>query len=262
MQTLGDPSQPGLVFLHGFLGRGADWLPIASAFADRYNCILPDLPGHGANITLAPETPLDYAFFAQDLLAALPDSRPIHLLGYSMGGRAALYFALRYPERVQTLILESVNPGISDPVARVERARLDDAWAAKIRAHGLPAFIDEWYSQPLFRSLHRQPELLAQIKTARCQNNPGWVAKVIAELSPGRQPWLGSRLDEIKIPTLLLAGKLDEKYAAALPGFAAQIRGARAALVPFAGHTIHAERVERFVAICRAFLSVTLRSMS
>lgn len=252
--TLGSPNLPPLVFLHGFLGRGADWLPIARAFADRYHCLLPDLPGHGANLALPLDTPLNYSLLAEGLSATLPDSRPVTLLGYSMGGRIALYFALRYPERVQTLILESTSPGLQSLSARTERARIDDLWAEKILLNGLPVFVDEWYRLPLFRSLQRQPALLETIKQQRRQNHPEWMAKIISELSPGRQPYLGKDLSKLFVPTLLLAGRLDEKYTAALPGFAAAIPQARALKIPFAGHTLHAERTERFIRILRAFL--------
>ena len=192
--TLGSPIHPPLVFLHGFLGRGRDWLPVAQAFADRFYCILPDLPGHGENTGFPLEKPLSYDVFVDDLAATLPsppaplpggeDGRKINLVGYSMGGRTALYFALKYPELVQTLILESTSPGIEAEPARLERCKLDDRWAGVIRANGISAFVEEWYNIPLFRSLHRQPELLERVKAARRENSSAWMAKVITELSP------------------------------------------------------------------------------
>lgn len=255
MLTIGHPSAPPLVFLHGFLGRGADWLPIARTFAGRYYCILPDLPGHGSNITFPLGTVLNYEFLVQDLIDNLPTKRPITLVGYSLGGRTALYFALNHPERVRTLILEGTNPGLEDPIARQERTQSDDAWSDQIRTRGLPTFVDKWYNQPLFHSLHHHPTLLEQFKTTRRENDPRWMAKVISELSPGRMPWLGDRLGEIKIPTLLLAGSLDEKYASCLHDLSAKIQGSMAWKVPMAGHSIHTERPGRFNAICHAFLS-------
>jgi len=251
--TLGSPSHPPLVFLHGFLGRGRDWLPVAETFKDRFYCILPDLPGHGENTDFPFETQLDYDFFVDDLIATLGEFRKINLIGYSMGGRTALYFALKYPERVQTLVLESTSPGIEPEHARLERCTLDDRWAEKIRANGMAAFVEEWYNIPLFRSLHGQPELLDRIKAARCENSSAWMAKVIAELSPGRVPYLGNQLSELKMPLLLLAGGLDEKYASGLEGFGAAIPSSVASVVPDAGHTVHAERPREFIRLLEKF---------
>lgn len=254
---LGNPRLPRLVFLHGFLGRGADWEPIAATFADRYHCILPDLPGHGANTHLPLKIPLSYESLAQGLQTTLAGGgrRPVVLAGYSLGGRIALYTSLRFPDFVRALILESTSPGIADPAARQERARADGRRAEDISSFGMRAFVDDWYRQPLFHSLQHRPALLERLRRSRQDNDPTWMAKVIRELSPGRQPFLGKRLSELHLPTLLLAGRLDEKYAVVLREMALQIPQARGLVVPRAGHTIHAERPVRFRRILAAFLS-------
>ncbi|HSH03608.1 MAG TPA: alpha/beta fold hydrolase, partial [Anaerolineae bacterium] len=45
----------------------------------------------------------------------------INLLGYSMGGRLALYLAIHYPHRINTLILESSSPGLPTPTEQTAR---------------------------------------------------------------------------------------------------------------------------------------------
>ena len=45
--TLGNPSLPRIVFLHGFLGSGSDWLPVTRELQNDYCCLMVDLPGHG-----------------------------------------------------------------------------------------------------------------------------------------------------------------------------------------------------------------------
>lgn len=259
---LGDPRLPRLVFLHGFLGRGADWEPVAATLAGRYHCILPDLPGHGANTHLPLEIPLSYESVAQGLQTTLADGdrRPVILAGYSLGGRIALYASLRFPDFVRALVLESTSPGIADPAARQERVRADERRAEDIASFGMRAFIDDWYRQPLFRSFQHRPALLEQIRQSRQDNDPTWMAKVIRELSPGCQPFLGDRLSELNIPTLLLAGSLDEKYAVALREMVIRIPRARGLVLPRAGHTIHAERPVRFSQILAAFLSCCVES--
>ena len=49
----------------------------------------------------------------------------INLMGYSMGGRLALAFAMKYPHFINSLVLESASPGISNDQERQERFRHD-----------------------------------------------------------------------------------------------------------------------------------------
>ncbi len=104
-----------LLLLHGFTGSGTNWAAQVSFFADYFRVVTIDLLGHGA--TNAPTDPARYAIDRQaaDILGIL-DSLEVeraHLLGYSMGGRLALYTALAYPQRIERLILESASPGLA-----------------------------------------------------------------------------------------------------------------------------------------------------
>jgi len=251
----GSPEHPPLIFLHGFLGAGRDWLPIAQALSPEYCCVLVDLPGHGRHLDVSLETPFSLASWAEGLARTL-DVLPwpqVTAVGYSMGGRLALYAALAYPERFTALVLESANPGLVDPAARAARARLDARRAAEILAQGLPAFLERWYAMPLFHTLHRAPERLAALQAARAHNHPASVARVIRDLSPGLQPALWSCLGALVLPVLLLAGEDDQPYAAIIREMGAAIPHARVRLAPQAGHNIHWERPPWFVAALRDF---------
>lgn len=255
-RMVGDPDLPRLVFLHGFLGRGADWESIAAGLADRYCCVLPDLPGHGANTSLPVDTTLGYESMSRglsDMLASL-GPEPVGLVGYSLGGRIALYSALRYPRLARALVLESANPGIAEPEARRQRLAADGRQAERIRAEGLRGFVKGWYDQALFQSLRERPALLEELRRAKLENDPTWMEKVLCELSPGCQPYLGERWQELHIPVLLLSGALDEKYSALARAAASSNPGLQARIVPRAGHIIHAERPARFGQILGAFL--------
>src|SRR5215813_1603481 len=88
----GDP----LVLLHGFTGSAATWKSHAEAFARRFQVIAVDLHGHG--LSDSPADPQRYSIehCAEDLLAILDHFgyQRVNLLGYSMGGRVALHFAV------------------------------------------------------------------------------------------------------------------------------------------------------------------------
>lgn len=255
--TLGPPSLPPLCFLHGFLGAGKDWAWVAEAFQDDFYCLLPDLPGHGQNPL--PETlPLHFDTLNQELLAHMDTLglSKIHLVGYSMGGRAALYFAVHHPERVASLTLESASPGITDPEERRARAAEDDRRADALLSGGIESFVEHWYTLPLFRSLENHPEVRAQIIARRKANHPAWVAQVVRDLSPGRQPAVWDQLPRLEMPVLLLVGALDEKYVAVNQQMAARLPSARLEIVPGAGHTVHLEQPAQFISSLRGFLAL------
>jgi len=101
-----------LVMLHGLGATKISFLPTVAALADRYRTIAVDLPGFGdSGKPLG--APYDPAFFADSILSFLDalGLERVHLLGHSMGGRAALEVAFDHPERVAGLIL--VTPSLA-----------------------------------------------------------------------------------------------------------------------------------------------------
>ncbi len=254
---LGNPKNPPLVFLHGFLGSGKSWVNIAESFSENYFCILPDLPGHGENINLDIYSPLNFDVLTEWLLRLLDEipAPKIHLTGYSLGGRAALTFACRYPERILTLTLESASPGIIDSNERARRNDEDSSRAESILKDGMSAFIEKWYRMPLFASLNSQPEKLSAIKEAASRNDPRWMAKVIRELSPGLQTPLWDSLSKLSFPVLLIAGGKDEKYVQVIHKMTERIPSAQKNIVPEAGHNVHAEQPEIYISLLSEFLS-------
>ncbi|MBI5353565.1 MAG: 2-succinyl-6-hydroxy-2,4-cyclohexadiene-1-carboxylate synthase [Chloroflexi bacterium] len=258
---IGNPKNPPLVFLHGFLGSGKSWRDIAETFSENYFCILPDLPGHGENTKLDLNSTINFDYLT-NWLSQLLDEIPapkIHLIGYSLGGRAALTFACRYPERILSLTLESASPGIVDLDERTHRIDEDSARAESILKDGMSAFVDKWYRMPLFASLNSNPEKLSAIKEAASRNDPRWMAKVIRELSPGLQTPLWDSLAKLSFPILLIAGEKDEKYVQVIKKMSERIPSAQKNIVSEAGHNVHAEQPEKYIELIR---SATLRSVS
>jgi len=118
----GRQQEPAVLFLHGFMGSSADWTGVTAALADACHSLAVDLPGHGASTGLAD------AFYTMEgaakALLDLLDGRGIErcaVVGYSMGGRLALYFAMRFPERCRALFLESASPGLATAQERTAR---------------------------------------------------------------------------------------------------------------------------------------------
>ncbi|MBM3179613.1 MAG: 2-succinyl-6-hydroxy-2,4-cyclohexadiene-1-carboxylate synthase [Chloroflexi bacterium] len=256
--SLGNPKNPPLVLLHGFLGSGKSWLNIAHSFSENYFCIMPDLPGHGDNTQIDITAPLNFDILTEwlsHLLDQIPVSE-IHLVGYSLGGRTALYFACRYPKRILTLTLESASPGIVDKSERARRLAEDTARTESIMKDGMSAFVEKWYRMPLFASLSTHPQKISAIKESAKSNRPDWMAKVIRELSPGTQQPLWNSLSTLSFPVLLITGEKDEKYAHVVRKMAEHISNCSHVIVQEAGHNVHAEQTKEYISLVQKFLQI------
>lgn len=143
-----------VVFLHGFTGSTNTWKKIVSLLPSNIRCIAVDLIGHGK--TAAPTTVEFYSMaFQVELLHELFQQLKLDtftLVGYSMGGRVALSYAVRYPSRIEHLLLESASPGLVEEQQRTTRKQADDTLAEKILANGIESFVNKWENIPLFAS--------------------------------------------------------------------------------------------------------------
>ncbi len=91
-----------ILFLHGFMGNGADWQPVIENLPDSYCSLAPDLPGHGSNLKNNWPEGFIFSAWKEELVSVLRRHHiaSCHVVGYSMGGRLALYLALHQPEIV------------------------------------------------------------------------------------------------------------------------------------------------------------------
>ncbi|MCS7276103.1 MAG: 2-succinyl-6-hydroxy-2,4-cyclohexadiene-1-carboxylate synthase [Dehalococcoidia bacterium] len=247
---------PAVLLLHGFTGSVETWLPFLSRWQG-FRTVAVDLLGHGRSD--APADPSRYAFprCVSDLVAlldALGIGR-VAVVGYSLGGRLALHLALALGERLWALVLESASPGIVDPRQRAARVRRDDSLAEQLLQEGLEAFVRLWEAQPLFASQSRLPATVRErLRRQRLSHSPVGLAAALRGMSVGRQEPLWRRLSEVRAPTLVIVGALDERYCDIGRRMAASLPRGELAVVPGAGHTVHLERPRRFASIVRDFL--------
>ena len=235
------------MLLHGFSGSAANWAPIAPELQNKYQVLMPDLLGHGQ--TESPADPVRYQieYAARDLIALL-DALTIprvHLVGYSMGGRLALFTALTYPTRIATLVLESVSPGLATAAERSARIRDDEALATRIEREGIAWFTAYWEGLPLFAT--QTEAVRARLRTIRLANQPGGLANSLRGMGTGAQPSLWERLVELACPTLLIAGALDPKFTTIAQRMRTAIPSAQLTIVSNAGHAVHQEQPLEYV---------------
>lgn len=98
------------VILHGFLGMGDNWKTLGGQFAEAgYEVHLVDQRNHGRSMH---STEFSFDLMAEDLKRYCEEMQldKIILLGHSMGGKTAMKFAAKYPEKVLKLIIADIAP--------------------------------------------------------------------------------------------------------------------------------------------------------
>lgn len=226
--------------LHGFAGSPEDWVPVVG---DRFSAVALALPGHHVE---APP-PRDFDDAVERLLERLP-KEPVHLVGYSLGGRLALGVAARAPARVKTLFLIAAHVGLSDAAARARRLMQDRERAARLRADP-GAFFRAWDALPLFLGPARAfsadavsgmgdaPTSFA-FRARRAGLDADALADVLERLSPGQMPPLDSVLRTAPFPTAMAVGALDETYNALSSDLSARCPRLVVEVIPGAGHRV------------------------
>lgn len=251
-------ARSAILLLHGFTGTGAMWRHLTTALVEHLDVVTVDLPGHGRST--APGDPARYALdrLADDLAGVLDAVAPppAVVLGYSMGGRAALKLALRHPARVAALVLESTSPGITDPAQRAARLQSDHELAGMLDREGIIPFVDHWERLPLWASQTALDDgTPGELRAQRLMQSPAGLANCLRGAGQGEDPPVADRLGELRIPVLLVAGALDGGFVALARAMASRLPDARLEIVPDAGHAVHLERPAEYADVVKSFLA-------
>ena len=255
--------RPTVVLLHG--GPGADhtvYKPAFSRLASDAQVVYLDLRGHGRSDQGTPAT-WTWETWADDVAAfcdALDLAGPV-LLGASGGGWVALQAAVRHPDRVGGLVLDSAMPAplretlaaferLGGPVAReIARRYMSGEDGEELR--------EAWerICRPLYS---RRPEDPAE--TAERTRRVTWNHHVIQHFRDGGTARFDAweRLDVVRSPTLVLAGADDPVATPAQAGRLARAlvnAPVRLEVLPGAGHGVFREVPEAAFAILRDFLA-------
>jgi len=240
-QEMGSHDKPTLVFLHGFLGNSKDWHETICLLKSDFNCIVIDLPGHGASVTTS--SPLNDGFnhchrLIKDILDGL-NIEQYTLIGYSLGGRIALDYARSQNDiRLRALLLESSHIGLPDEQSKERRFMEDHSWAKIFATEGIQETLVEWYDQDIFSDLsdHKKERYIEQ----RVHNYGVPLANMLLATSLGKQPFALPYLQQTALPIYYCVGSRDKKF----KDVASQLNNLQHIKVnefSEAGHNIHQE---------------------
>jgi len=217
-----------LLFLHG--GWGYEVYPFdrqIAALAAHRHIIIPDRSGYGGSSAIAGLDPGFHDAAADETLAvidALGLDRPA-LWGHSDGAVIAALIGLRAPHRVSGLVLEAMHLYPHKPSSRDFFART--AQDPDSVGNRVAAVLSRDHGQDWRRVIARHSEAWLRLDAER----------------PPRSDFYGGRLQELRVPTLLVHGALDPRTEPGeLDAIAAQLQHADRAVLPEGGHSPHSER--------------------
>lgn len=266
-QITGPESAPRLVLLHGVMGQSANWRRVAKHFEDRFRVLVYDSRGHGrsvhADLVSNPDayTP---EFQAEDLRLILNDLGwdKVTLVGHSMGGRVAYTFAALYPERVEKLVIVDIGPNLSPFGASTAIRIIEEIPVPFINKREAKDWFDHQFPI-VFSDLSNAEALAAWLYANIVENQAGqavWrfdAEGVRQAVLAGRNRERWEEIEALRVPTLVIRGErssdLPQEVYLRMIQANSWIQGA---IIPGAGHWVHSEKFEDFVAELDRFLGV------
>ena len=252
-----DRKRNTILMLHGFTGSLDDWQEMHDSLNPNFNYIGIDLIGHGNSdspVIVDKYSPQSLSKQISDLLNNLSIEQVI-ILGYSMGGRAALSFAINHPKIIRGLILESTTAGIGNEKDRMVRIWSDEELANYIESHSIEEFIELWTSKEIFNTQRRfSNRKLKNIRKKKTLSSKIGLANSLRGFGTGKMDYFGNKLNQINCPVLLITGELDTKFTKINSVLKKKLPNAKHRIIKNAGHNTHIEELGRFVSIINEFL--------
>lgn len=248
-----------LVFLHGLMGYGSNWRTITKEFEDSFEVLVYDQRGHGRSFK--PKTGYAPEDYAEDLVKILDELkwRKIYLVGHSMGGRNALNFAARFPERVDKLVIEDIGAE-KDPNGESSIKKILDLVPVPFKSKSLA----REFFQNEFVKLYKGPEnprtlglFLYSNLVDQTDGTVNWrfyLPGILESVKLGRERDRWSEVSRLKVPTLLIRGErskdLSPEIYSKMLSLNPHIKGIE---IPDAGHWVHADQPQKVIAALKDF---------
>lgn len=245
----GDAAKPTAILLHGLGAQAETWQFNIPALAAEFHVIAPDQVGFGKS-----DKPFlkyrvgTYADFLDKFMSELKIEKA-HLIGNSMGGWVAGFMAVKYPNRVEKMILVGAA-GLAPKEVDLERVyQLNNSTRDEIRAN-----LKLIFATPAFQN---NEALVDQFMTQRVVTNDGYTISSLIESIKRREDFLDdSLLKAIKKPTLIIWGKQDGLLPVTdAEKFNKEIANSKLAIFDGAGHIPQVEKAAEFNKAVLEFLN-------
>lgn len=241
-----------VIVLHGLFGSLENLHSFNQRMGERYCVYAVDQRNHGRS----PHSPeMDYGLMAEDLLELVQAERlsPVRLVGHSMGGKTAMEFALRFPQRVAALVVADIAPKAYPPH---HQQILEGLLALDLSRHPTRRQL-ETALEPWVPELGVRQFLLKSLTRHSSGHHFAWrmgLREIAANYERLREAIPGGRT--YRGPALFIRGERSAYLSEADLGPARHLfPDAKMAVVPGAGHWLHAEAPEVFYRLVAAFLA-------
>ncbi len=242
-------SGPVVVLLHGLGGNSTNWVFNTPALAQKFRVIVPDQVGFGQS-----DKPFinyrigTYVDFLDKFLAELKVERAT-LVGNSMGGWVAALYTLKYPSKVERLVLVDAA-GFAPPKEFDLNALAGLNPSTRDEMKRLANLV---FFNPMFKSDAAVDVLLAQ----RLSAGDGYTIQRLVESIYRGDDMLDGKLSAVKQPVLLVWGREDGLTPLAREGerFKRELPSAQMLVFDSCGHVPQVEKAVEFNAAVLKFLS-------
>lgn len=243
-------SGPLVVFMHGIGGNRTNWRDQLPAFAPYFTAVAWDARGYGRSDDY--EGPLAFGDFSGDLLRLVDHFRAdrAHLLGLSMGGRIAMDFYERHPERVASMTLCDTRAGLGS-MTEEQRRQFIRLRQEPLLAGKEPKDIAPAVAKTLV-SVHAVPGSYERlVESMTMLHKESYLKSIAASVNYTRV----AALEKVRVPTHVVVGADDTLTPPSVSrDMAARISGARLTIVERAGHLSNIEQPDAFNAAVLDFL--------
>lgn len=209
IRCYGNKNHYPLVMLHGFLGSSKDFNALVKYLKNRLYCITVDLPGHGASLWRDNLRLSNFPKVLHDLLTQI-NIKTFALLGYSLGGRLALYCHEYFKKDCSKVFLIGSHIGLKTKKEKKKRLLSDQQWI-RLLDKNLYNFLVKWYSQPLFKTLCLSTNQKDKMIKKRCQQNVAALKDCLKYLGLAKQKNFNPYLLKNAPSFVLFSGDNDHK---------------------------------------------------
>lgn len=223
---------PILLYLHGMLGNLQNWKQNVLPFTNAgYRVIAPLLPCY--TLPLRQTNIHGLVNWVREFVSKLLPNKVFTLVGNSLGGQIALFYAYQYPDQVKGLVLTG-SAGVRELSMKGEYFRRHDT-----------AFLREHASYTFYDQKHVTDELLDEVQ--EIVTNREYALRLIALGRSSKKEVVTTLLPEIQIPTMLIWGEKDRLTEPSVAyELHEQLPNSRLAFIPNCGHAPMLEQPEFF----------------
>jgi pimeloyl-ACP methyl ester carboxylesterase len=266
----GNDAAAPLLLVHGQRDHCRNWDWVAERLSGRFHVMAVDLRGHGDS-DWSPDGHYDQEAYLYDFAELVRHAgEPVSIIGHSLGGNIALRFAGIYPDKVERLICIEGLGRMPSQLAELESQPIDQRireWIESIRALGKRRPRQHESVEAAIAHMHKSKPHLSEAQARhltdhglRPNGQGGFAWKFdprVRAVSPAdlTTPEIHHLWAQIRCPTLLAYGEQSWASNPAEDGRLDHFRNARLVMFEGAGHWLHHDRLDRFLAEAEAFLA-------